>query len=413
VPSRLYPGSFYALPQAPQQFKQLLMVAGFDRYFQIAPCFRDEDSRADRSPGEFYQLDLEMAFVDQDDVFAAVEPVLHGVFEEFGGGRTVTPAPFPRIPYDEAMLRFGTDKPDLRNPIRIADLTDVFRPSGFKAFASAIANGAVVRGIPAPGAAQWSRSRFDKLNDWGKELGLPGLGYIVFADNEARGPIAKFLKGPELAALREAAGLRDGDAVFFVCQERAGAERAAGQVRTRIGTELDLVEKDAFRFCWIVDFPMYEWNEEARKIDFSHNPFSMPQGGLEALETQDPLGIKAYQYDIVCNGVELSSGAIRNHRPDIMYKAFAIAGYSQDDVEQRFGGLLNAFKYGAPPHGGTAPGIDRIVMLLADEPNIREVIAFPLNQKAQDLLMQAPAPVPPERLRELHLKIDLPPKKPA
>jgi aspartyl-tRNA synthetase len=413
VPSRLYPGAFYALPQAPQQFKQLLMVAGFDRYFQIAPCFRDEDSRADRSPGEFYQLDLEMSFVSQDDVFAAVEPVMQGVFEEFGGGRKVTPAPFPRIAYDDAMLRYGSDKPDLRNPIEIADLTDVFRASEFKAFAGAIAKGAVVRGIPAPGAAKWSRSQFDKLNDWGKELGLPGLGYIVFTEGQARGPIAKFLKESELAALRAAAKLADGDAVFFVCQERGGAEKAAGLVRTRIGTDLELVEKDAYRFCWIVDFPMYEWNEDTKRTDFSHNPFSMPQGGLEALETKDPLTIKAYQYDIVCNGVELSSGAIRNHRPEIMYKAFAIAGYSQDDVEQRFGGLLNAFKFGAPPHGGTAPGIDRIVMLLADEPNIREVIAFPLNQKAQDLLMQAPAPVPPERLRELHLKIDLPPKKTA
>ena len=413
VPSRVYPGSFYALPQAPQQFKQLLMVAGFDRYFQIAPCFRDEDSRADRSPGEFYQLDLEMSFVSQDDVFAAVEPVLHGVFEEFGKGRTVTPAPFPHIAYDEAMLRYGSDKPDLRNPIRIADLTGIFASSDFKAFASAVAKGAVVRGIPAPGAARWSRSQFDKLNDWGKELGLPGLGYVVFAEGQARGPIAKFLKEPELGAMRETAGLADGDAVFFVCQDRAGADRAAGQVRTRLGTDLELIAADTFRFCWIVDFPMYEWNEELKKIDFSHNPFSMPQGGLEALESQDPLTIKAYQYDIVCNGVELSSGAIRNHRPDIMYKAFAIAGYSQEDVESRFGGLLNAFKYGAPPHGGTAPGIDRIVMLLADEPNIREVIAFPLNQRAQDLLMQAPAPVPAARLKELHLKVDLPPKKPA
>jgi aspartyl-tRNA synthetase len=337
---------------------------------------------------------------------------MQGVFEEFGG-RKVTPAPFPRIPYEEAMLRYGSDKPDLRNPIRIADLTGVFARSDFKAFAGAITKGAVVRGIPAPGAARWSRSAFDKLNDWGKELGLPGLGYIVFAEGQARGPIAKFLKEPELAALRETAGLADGDAVFFVCQDRAGAEKAAGLVRTRIGTDLELVEKDAFRFCWIVDFPMYERNDETKKIDFSHNPFSMPQGGLEALETKDPLTIKAYQYDIVCNGVELSSGAIRNHRPEIMYKAFEIAGYTKDDVEQRFGGLLNAFKYGAPPHGGTAPGIDRIVMLLADEPNIREVIAFPLNQKAQDLLMQAPAPVPPERVRELHLKIDLPPKKTA
>jgi aspartyl-tRNA synthetase len=409
VPSRLYPGSFYALPQAPQQFKQLLMVAGFDRYFQIAPCFRDEDSRADRSPGEFYQLDLEMSFVTQDDVFAAVEPVLQGVFEEFGGGRPVTAAPFPRIPYDEALLRYGSDKPDLRNPIRIADLTDLFRGSGFKAFATAAAQGAVVRGIPAPGAARWSRSQFDKLDDWGRALGLPGLGYIIFADGQARGPIAKFLTEEELAALRTAAALSDGDAVFFVCGERADAEKLAGQVRTRLGTDLELVEEKAFRFCWIVDFPMYEWNEEARKIDFSHNPFSMPQGGLAALETQDPLTIKAWQYDIVCNGVELSSGAIRNHRPDVMMKAFAIAGYAPEEVEARFGGLLNAFRYGAPPHGGTAPGIDRIVMLLADEPNLREVIAFPMNQKAQDLLMQAPAPVPPERLKELHLKVDLPP----
>ena len=413
VPSRLYPGSFYALPQAPQQFKQLLMVAGFDRYFQIAPCFRDEDSRADRSPGEFYQLDLEMSFVSQDDVFAAVEPVLSGVFEEFSRGRAVSPCPFPRIPYDEAMLQFGTDKPDLRNPIRIANLTEIFRSSGFKAFAAAIAGGAVVRGVPAPGAAAWSRSAFDKLNDWGRELGVPGLGYVVFADGAAKGPIAKFLSADELQRLRSDAALRDGDAIFFVCSPRPDAERIAGLVRTRVGAECRVVEENVFRFCWVVDFPMYERDPDTGKIEFSHNPFSMPQGGLEALNGQDPLAIKAYQYDIVCNGIELSSGAIRNHRPEIMYKAFGLAGYSAEDVEARFGGMLTAFRYGAPPHGGTAPGIDRMVMLLADEPNIREVIAFPLNQKAQDLLMQAPAPVGAERLRELHLKINVPPPKPA
>jgi aspartyl-tRNA synthetase len=408
VPSRLHPGSFYALPQAPQQFKQLLMVAGFDRYFQIAPCFRDEDSRADRSPGEFYQLDFEMSFVTQEDVFAALEPVLHGVFEEFAAGRVVTPPPFPRIPFEEAIARYGSDKPDLRNPLRIADVTDVFRDSAFTVFASAVAGGALVRAIPAPGAASRPRSFFDKLNQWAREQGAPGLGYVVLADGPARGPVARFLDEPRLAALRGAAGVGDGDAVFLVCDRRPAVDRLGGRARAKVGDELDLVERNAFRFCWVVDFPMYERNEETGAIEFSHNPFSMPQGGLEALETRDPLTIKAYQYDIVCNGVELSSGAIRNHRPDIMYKAFAIAGYSARDVEARFGGMLSAFKFGAPPHGGSAPGIDRIVMLLADEPNIREVIAFPMNQKAQDLMMQAPAPVPPERLKELHLKLDLP-----
>ena len=405
VPSRVHPGKFYALPQAPQQFKQLLMVAGFDRYFQIAPCFRDEDGRADRSPGEFYQLDLEMSFVTQEDVWAAIEPVMHGVFQEFRPECAVTPPPFPRIPYDEAMLRYGSDKPDLRNPLVITDVTDVFRGSGFAVFAGAIEQGASVRGLRAPGAGARPRSFFDRLNQWAREQGAPGLGYVVLAEGAARGPIAKFLDDPRLRRLCEATGAGDGDAVFFVCDRRAAADRLAGKVRIKLGDELDLLEKHAFRFCWITDFPMYERNEDTGAIEFSHNPFSMPQGGLEALESQDPLTIRAYQYDIVCNGVELSSGAIRNHRPDIMYKAFAIAGYSREDVEARFGGMLNAFKYGAPPHGGSAPGIDRIVMLLAGESNIREVIAFPMNQQAQDLMMGAPSPVPPDRLRELHIRI--------
>jgi aspartyl-tRNA synthetase len=405
VPSRLHPGQFYALPQAPQQFKQLLMVAGFDRYFQIAPCFRDEDGRADRSPGEFYQLDLEMSFVTQEDVWAAIEPIMHGVFAEFRPDAKVTPGPFPRIPYDEALARYGSDKPDLRNPLVIEDVTEVFRGGGFAVFAGAIEKGAIVRGLRAPGAAAQPRSFFDKLNQWARDEGAPGLGYVVLAEGAARGPIAKFLDEARLAGLRRATGAADGDAVFFVCDKRAAADRLAGKARTRLGEELGLLEKDAFRFCWVIDFPMYERDEETGKIEFSHNPFSMPQGGLHALETQDPLTIKAYQYDIVCNGVELSSGAIRNHRPDIMFKAFAIAGYRREDVETRFGGMLNAFRYGAPPHGGSAPGIDRIVMLIAGESNIREVIAFPMNQQAQDLLMQAPAPVPLERLRELHIRV--------
>ena len=416
VPSRLHPGRFYALPQAPQQFKQLLMVAGFDRYFQIAPCFRDEDGRADRSPGEFYQLDFEMSFVTQDDVFDAIEPVLAGVFEEFAGFNRqspwqVTAPPFPRIPFAEAMLKYGSDKPDLRNPLEIADVSQLFRESDFKVFAQVVAGGGVVRAIPATGAASQPRSWFDRLNDWARDEGAPGLGYVVFEGGEAKGPIAKFFADETVAGLKAAAGVGDGDAVFFAAGDAEQAAHLAGLARTRIGEDLGLVASGRFDFCWIVDYPMYERDDETGQIEFSHNPFSMPQGGLEALEGQDPLDVLAFQYDIVCNGVELSSGAIRNHRPDIMVKAFEIAGYSQDDLEHQFAGMLNALKFGAPPHGGSAPGIDRIVMLLADEPNIREVIAFPMNQRAEDLMMQAPAEVPAERLRELHLRLALPPNK--
>ena len=408
VPSRLHPGRFYALPQAPQQFKQLVMVSGFDRYFQIAPCFRDEDARADRSPGEFYQLDVEMAFATQEDVFAAIEPVLHGVFREFADGRAVTPPPFPRIPWAEAMLKYGTDKPDLRNPLAIADVTDAFLMEGaeFKAFRGAIGKGAVVRAVPAPGAAARPRSFFDRLNDWARAEGAPGLGYVVFdpADGAGKGPIAKFLPPAALAAIREAAGVGPGDAAFFVCMAPAEAAAFAGRARTRIGEALDLVESGALRFCWTVDFPLYERDAATGKVGFSHNPFSMPQGGMAALEDKDPLDVLAWQYDIVCNGVELSSGAIRNHRPDVMVKAFGIAGYPPEEVEARFGGMLRAFRYGAPPHGGIAPGIDRIVMLLAGEPNIREVILFPMNQRAEDLLMGAPGEVSDAQLRELHIR---------
>ena len=411
VPSRLHHGQFYALPQAPQIFKQLIMVAGFDRYFQIAPCFRDEDARADRSPGEFYQLDLEMSFVTQDDVFAALEPVLGGVFEEFAKGRPVTKPPFPRIAYDEAMLRYGSDKPDLRNPLVISDATDIWRGTEFKIFAGAIDKGAVVRAIRAPGAAQRPRSFFDKLNDWARAEGAGGLGYVIFEAGEGKGPIARFLDADGQRALRAETGAVDGDAVFFVCAEKAKAQSFAGLARTRLGDELGLIDRNRFAFCWIVDFPMYEKDDKTGQIVFSHNPFSMPQGGLEALETKDPLAIKAFQYDIVCNGVELSSGAIRNHLPEVMIKAFAIAGYAREEVEARFGGLLSAFRYGAPPHGGSAPGIDRIVMLLADEPNIREVTMFPMNQQAQDLMMGAPAAVPPERLAELGLRLAPKPQK--
>ncbi|HEY5609473.1 MAG TPA: aspartate--tRNA ligase [Alphaproteobacteria bacterium] len=413
VPSRLHPGNFYALPQAPQQFKQLIMIAGFDRYFQIAPCFRDEDARADRSPGEFYQLDLEMSYVTQEDVFAAIEPVMHGVFEEFAAGRTVSPAPFPRIPYEEAMSKYGSDKPDLRSPLLLADVSEVWRGTDLKIFTGPLAKGGVVVAIPAPGAASKPRSFFDKLNDWARSEGAGGLGYVVFEGSEAKGPIAKFLDAARMQTLRTLAGVGDGDAVFFAAGPRAAARRIAGLARNILGQELGLVQENQFRFCWITDFPMYERDEKTGRIEFSHNPFSMPQGGMEALETMDPLTIKAFQYDIVCNGVELSSGAIRNHRPDIMYKAFAIAGYSQADVESRFGGMLNALKFGAPPHGGSAPGIDRIVMLLAGETNIREVTLFPMNQQAQDLMMGAPAPIPPERLEELHIRLVLPDTKAA
>jgi aspartyl-tRNA synthetase len=405
VPSRVHPGKFYALPQAPQMFKQLLMVAGFDRYFQIAPCFRDEDSRADRSPGEFYQLDFEMSFVTQEDVFVTLEPVLHGIFTEFSNGKSVSPAPFRRIPFDEAMLRYGCDKPDLRIPIVCSDVSAVFDGSGFGVFAKAVASGAVVRAIPAPGAAAQPRSFFDKLNDWAREEGAPGLGYITFQNGEAKGPIAKFLDAPRLALLRETAAVGDGDAVFFVCDKVAAAVKLVDKARRRLGSELGLIKPNCFEFCWVTDFPMFEQDETTGQIGFSHNPFSMPQGGLEALTTKDPLTIKAYQYDIVCNGIELSSGAIRNHLPEVMLKAFEIAGYARETVEQEFKGMLSAFRFGAPPHGGSAPGVDRIVMLLADEPNIREVVAFPMNQKAEDILMGAPATVPLERLRELHIRL--------
>jgi aspartyl-tRNA synthetase len=418
VPSRVHPGKFYALPQAPQMFKQLIMVAGFDRYFQIAPCFRDEDARADRSPGEFYQLDFEMSFVTQDDVFEAIEPVLAGVFEEFADGKSVTPAgSFPRIPYREAMLKYGSDKPDLRNPILISDVSDHFAGSGFGLFARIVEGGGAVRAIPAPGTAGLSRKFFDEMNEWARGEGHAGLGYITQKGGELGGPIAKNHGEEATRRLVEALGLGPDDGIFFAAGKPDQAARLAGAARSRVGETLGLIEDGAFKFCWIVDFPMYELDEETKKIDFSHNPFSMPQGGLEALEGKDPLDILAFQYDIVCNGVELSSGAIRNHRPDIMYKAFGIAGYSQADVDTNFAGMINAFKYGAPPHGGSAPGIDRIVMLLAGEPNIREVVLFPMNQRAEDLMMNAPGAVSAKQLRELHIRLVPPsgtaPKDPA
>src|SRR5579871_3642710 len=417
VPARLHPGKFYALPQAPQQFKQLIMISGFDRYFQIAPCFRDEDARADRSPGEFYQLDLEMSFVTQDDVFDAVEPVIRGVFEEFAGGKPVTPK-FPRIPYKEALAKYGTDKPDLRNPIAMADVSEIFRGSGFKIFAGILDRSATaaVWAIPAPRGG--SRAFCDRMNSWAQGEGQPGLGYIFFAAEGGaavgRGPVANNLGAERTEALRQKLELKDGDAVFFVAGEPQSFVKFAGPARTRIGDELGLIDKGRFEFCWIVDFPMYEWNEDEKKIDFSHNPFSMPNMAadeflaLDGADREKILGLRAIQYDIVCNGIELSSGAIRNHRPDVMRKAFALAGYDEAALEQKFGGMLRALSLGAPPHGGIAPGIDRIVMLLCGEENLREVVLFPMNQRAEDLMMGAPSEVSAKQLRELHIRIARP-----
>jgi aspartyl-tRNA synthetase len=415
VPSRRYPGQFYALPQAPQQFKQLIQVAGFDRYFQIAPCFRDEDGRADRSPGEFYQLDVEMSFVTQDDVFAAIEPVLQGVFEEFANGRTVAKAPYPRIAYDDALLQFGSDKPDLRNPIRIADVSDVFARDDveFKAFKNK-----TVRAIPAPGAASKPRSWFDKIDSWAKtEMGAAGLGYIVIEGEGGKGPIAKFLPQAALETLIAKCGLKPGDAVFFSADAKKDrAAFLAGQLRTRLGRDLGLIDDGQFQFCWVVDYPMYEWNEEDKRIDFSHNPFSMPQYDREkflafsSADKDEILALKVFQYDIVCNGYEMLSGAIRNRDPDVMIKAFEIAGHGANETETKFGGMLNAFRYGAPPHGGLAIGLERVVMLLAGEENIREVTMFPLTQQGQDLLMGAPSEVLPKQLKELHIRTVMPEK---
>jgi aspartyl-tRNA synthetase len=417
VPSRLHPGKFYALPQAPQQFKQLIMVAGFDRYFQIAPCFRDEDARADRSPGEFYQLDLEMSFVTQQDVFDAVEPVIRGVFDEFANDKPVT-AKFPLIPYAEAMAKYGTDKPDLRNPIVMQDVSEAFRGSGFKIFANILANDpkAAVWAIPAKGGG--NRAFCDRMNSWAQGEGQPGLGYIFWREGEegGAGPLAKNIGPERTKQIADQLGLGVGDAVFFVAGLPKNFVKFAGPARTKVGEELNLIDKGRFELCWIVDFPMFEWNEEEKKIDFSHNPFSMPNLSVEeflALDANDNeklLGIKAIQYDIVCNGVELSSGAIRNHRPEVMKKAFAIAGYPEETLEEKFGGMLHALSLGAPPHGGIAPGIDRIVMLLAGEENLREVVLFPMNQKAEDLMMGAPSEVTPKQLKELSIRLDLPKK---
>ena len=406
VPSRIHAGKFFALPQAPQQYKQLLMVAGFDRYFQIAPCFRDEDPRADRLPGEFYQLDLEMSFVTQEEVWETMEPVMAGIFETFAEGKAVTPAgSFPRIPYAQAMLDYGTDKPDLRNPLLIRDVSAEFTSSGFGLFEKIVGGGGVVRLIPAPTTAGLSRKFFDDMNEWARSEGHAGLGYVTRKGGEFGGPIAKN-HGPEkMAALFDALGLGPDDGAFFAAGKEAQAAKLAGQARTRVSEQLDLDEKDAFRFCWIVDFPFYEWSEEEKKLDFAHNPFSMPQGGLEALETQDPLTIKAYQYDMVCNGFELASGSIRNQHPDLMVKAFELVGLSKADVEERFGGMYRAFQYGAPPHGGMAAGVDRIVMLVSGAQNLRDISLFPMNQRAEDLLMGAPAPAELRQLRELSIRV--------
>ena len=409
VPSRLHPGKFYALPQAPQVFKQLIMVSGFDRYYQIAPCFRDEDARADRSAGEFYQLDLEMSFVEREDVFEAVGAVTHDTFAKFAGERAVTATPFPEIPFDVAMLKYGTDKPDLRCPIEMHIVSDHFRGSGFKIFAQILESDPrnEIRAIPAPKGG--SRAFCDRMNVWAQKQGLPGMGYMIFDEGEAKGPLAKNI-GPERAqAIREQLGLGAGDAAFFLAGKPAEFLPVAAKARVLIGEEMGLTDKDRFALCWIVDFPMYEWDEEQKKVEFGHNPFSMPQGGLAALEAaktdEEFLAIKAYQYDLVCNGYELGSGAIRNHRPDIMYKAFEIAGYGPETVERQFGGMLNAFRYGAPPHGGAALGLERIVMLLCDQENIREVTMFPMNQQAEDLLLGAPADPRPEQLKDVHIRI--------
>ncbi len=417
VPSRIHPGKFYALPQAPQQFKQLTMVAGFDRYFQIAPCFRDEDARADRSPGEFYQLDLEMSFVTQQDVFDAVEPVIRGVFEEFAKGKAVTPK-FPLIPYAEALSKYGTDKPDLRNPIVMQDVSEAFRGSGFKIFANILANDSAGRvwAIPAPKGG--NRAFCDRMNSWAQGEGQPGLGYIFWREGEegGAGPLAKNIGPERTKQIADQMKLSVGDACFFVAGKPKDFVKFAGSARVKVGEELGLIAKDRFEFCWIVDFPMYEWNEEEKKIDFSHNPFSMPNLGVEeflALDANDSekiLSLKAIQYDIVCNGTELSSGAIRNHRPEVMKKAFAIAGYPEDVLETKFGGMLHALSLGAPPHGGIAPGIDRIVMLLAGEENLREVVLFPMNQRAEDLMMGAPSEATAKQLKELHIRLELPKK---
>ncbi|HLL91212.1 MAG TPA: aspartate--tRNA ligase [Tepidisphaeraceae bacterium] len=415
VPSRIHAGRFYALPQAPQQFKQLLMVSGFPRYFQIAPCFRDEDARADRSPGEFYQLDVEMAFVTQDDVFAAIEPVLHGTFEEFKPkGWTVTPPPFPRITYKDAMTRYGSDKPDLRLGLEIVDVGHLFADSGFKVFKDTLANKGVVRALPVAKVATQPRKFFDNLEAFVKSEGGRGLAYIVFPkDGPPKGPVAKFLSPAELDQLKALPGVADDGTVFLLAGPEQNTAKLAGKLRLEVGRVLDLGVKNEFRFCWIVDFPMFELDEETKQVVFSHNPFSMPQGGMDALKTKDPLEINAYQYDIVCNGVELSSGAIRNHKPEIMYKAFEIAGYGPEVVDRKFGGMIHAFKHGAPPHGGLAPGVDRMVMLLAQEPNIREVIAFPMTAKAEDLLMGAPSEVTDKQLRELHIRVVQPATPPS